>query len=120
MKPSANPLAPQGHVDEPPASTAAGIEVIRTPPRCPRADAHAERWVRTLRGELTDRLFIFGQRQLRHVLAEYIALQRQRPHRSLGPSPPRPPATVIDLDEQRWIRRRPILGDLINEYERAA
>jgi putative transposase len=52
--------------------TAAGIEVVKTPPRCPRANAYAERWVRTLRSELTDRMLIFGQRHLRHVLAEYV------------------------------------------------
>ncbi|WP_018588885.1 integrase core domain-containing protein [Salinispora arenicola] len=100
---------------------AAGIEVIRTPPRCPRANAHAERWVRTLRGELTDRMLIFGQRHLRHVLAEYVKhYNHSRPHRALNLLPPRPPATVVDLDEQRRVRRRPILGGLINEYERAA
>ena len=52
--------------------TDAGIDVIRTPPRCPRANAYAERWVRTLRCELTDRMLIFGQRPLRRVLAEYV------------------------------------------------
>jgi putative transposase len=98
-----------------------GIEVIRTPPRCPRANAYAERWIRTLRGELTDRMLIFGQRYLRHVLAEYVKhYNESRPHRSLDLSPPRPPATVVDLAEQRRIRRKPILGGLINEYERAA
>lgn len=99
----------------------AGIEVIRTPPRCPRANAHAERWVRTLRSELTDRMLIFGQRHLRHVLTEYVKhYNKARPHRALNLSPPRPPATVIDLDEHCRIRRRPILGGLINEYQRAA
>jgi len=78
-------------------------------------------WVRTLRSELTDRMLIFGQRHLRHVLAEYVQHYNQkRPHRALDLSPPRPPAPVIDLAEQRRIRRRPILGGLINEYERAA
>ena len=99
----------------------AGIEVIKIPPRCPRANAYAERWVRTLRSELTDRMLIFGQRHLRHVLAEYVRhYNESRPHRALNLSPPRPPATVIDLDEQRRIRRKPILNGLINEYERAA
>ena len=99
----------------------AGIEVIKTPPRCPRANAYAERWVRTLRCELTDRMLIFGQRHLRHVLTEYVKhYNHSRPHRTLDLSPPHPPATVVDLDEQRRIRRKPILGGLINEYERAA
>jgi len=98
-----------------------GVEVIKTPPHCPRANAYAERWIRTLRSELTDRMLIFGQRHLRHVLAEYVKhYNESRPHRALNLSPPRPPATVIDLDEQRRIRRKPILGGLINEYEHAA
>jgi transposase InsO family protein len=101
--------------------TAAGIDVIKTPPRCPRANAFAERWVRTLRRELTDRMLIFGQRHLRHVLAEYVQhYNERRPHQALNLSPPRPPATVIDLAEQRRIHRKPILGGLINEYEQAA
>jgi transposase InsO family protein len=45
--------------------TTAGIDVVKIPPRCPRANAYAERWVRTLRNELTDRMLIFGQRHLR-------------------------------------------------------
>jgi transposase InsO family protein len=100
---------------------AAGIEVLKIPPRCPRANAYAERWVRTLRCELTDRMLIVGQRHLRHVLAEYVQHYNEcRPHRALDLSPPNPPATVIDLAEQRRTRRRPILGGLINEYQRAA
>jgi putative transposase len=83
---------------------AAGIDVIRTPPRCPRANAFAERWVRTLRGEFTDRMLIFGRRHLRHVLAEYVRhYNESRPHRALSLSPPRLPATVIDLAEHRRI-----------------
>jgi putative transposase len=66
-------------------------------------------------------MLIFGQRHLRHVPAEYVKHHnRSRPHRALNLSPPNPPPPVIDLDEQRRIRRKPILGGLINEYERAA
>ncbi|HZM81159.1 MAG TPA: integrase core domain-containing protein [Candidatus Limnocylindrales bacterium] len=75
----------------------------------------------TLRGEVTDRMLIFGERHLRHVLAEYVRHYNGcRPHQPMDLSPPRPPATVIGLAEQHRIRRRPILGGLINEYERAA
>jgi putative transposase len=51
-----------------------GIQVVRIPPRCPRANCFAERFVRTLRAELTDRMLIFNQQHLRVVLTEYFAI----------------------------------------------
>ena len=42
--------------------TAAGIEAVKIPPRSPRANAYAERFVLTARTEVTDRMLIFGQR----------------------------------------------------------
>lgn len=99
----------------------AGITVVKTSARCPQANAIAERWIRTLRAELTDRMLILGPRHLRRVLSEYVRHYNQaRPHRALGLQPPRPPADIIDLAAQRRIRRKPILGGLINEYEQAA
>jgi putative transposase len=49
-----------------------GINVVKIPPRCPQANCFAERFVRTLRAELTDWLLIFGQRHLRLLLGEYV------------------------------------------------
>jgi Integrase core domain len=100
--------------------SAAGMEVIRTPPQAPRANAHAERWVGTVRRECTDRLLVIGERHLAAVLAEYARHYNQhRPHRSLDQRPPNPPPVVVDLNNAR-IERRAILGGLINEYSQAA
>jgi hypothetical protein len=41
-----------------------GIKVIRTPIQAPNANAHAERWVRTLRADCLDRILILGRRHL--------------------------------------------------------
>jgi hypothetical protein len=61
----------------------AGIEVVKIPPRSPRANAYADRWVRTARAEVTDRMLIAGPRHLRAVLDEYVAhYNRHRPHRA--------------------------------------
>jgi hypothetical protein len=76
--------------------TAAGSEVLKTPPRCPRATAHAERWVRTLRGEVTDRTRILGQRHLRHVPGRVRAARHRVPA-----APGREPVTAPPT------RRRP-------------
>ena len=98
----------------------AGIEVVKIPPRCPRANCFAERLVLTVRTELTDRILIFGERHLRNALAAYAAhYNARRPHRGLQLRPPRPEGLVPEPAYGR-IQRRPILGGLINEYEPAA
>jgi putative transposase len=98
----------------------AGIQAVKIPPRSPRANAFAERFVLTARTEVTDRMLIFGERHLRSILAENQAhYNGRRPHRSRQMHPPRPDYPVADLSRER-IRRQPVLGGLINEYERAA
>jgi putative transposase len=93
---------------------------VKIPPRSLRANAYAERFVLTARTEITDRMLIFGEHHLRSVLAEYEAhYNGRRPYRSRQLRPPRPDYPAADLTQER-IRRRAVLGGLINEYEPAA
>jgi putative transposase len=102
--------------------TSVGIEILRSPPRAPQANAHAERWIGTVRRECLDRLLIFGERQLRSALADYeIHYNGHRPHRSLGQRPPLHGAVLIrGQDPNLAIQRTDILGGLIHEYRQAA
>jgi hypothetical protein len=89
-----------------------------------RGNAYAERWVRTARGEVTDRMLIAGLRHLRAILDEYVARYNQhRPHRARYLQPPDRgesiTAPVSDLAAAR-VRRHKILGGLIHEDERVA
>jgi transposase InsO family protein len=93
-------------------------QVLKIPPRAPRANAFAERWVRTARSECTDRMLIFGERHLRAVLSEYAAhFNRHRPHRSLDLRAPadEPKVTRLPIGQ---IQRHDVLGGLIREYRR--
>ncbi len=98
----------------------AGIEAVKIPPRSPRANAYAERFVLTARTEVTDRMLIVSERHLRIVMARYARHHNgRRPHCGLQFQPPRPDHPVDDLSQER-IKRRPVLGGLLNEYEPAA
>ena len=71
----------------------------------------------TVRTEVTDRMLIHGRRHLRMVMAGSARhYNGRRPHRALQLQPPQP---VADLSQKR-VKRRPVLGGLLNEYERAA
>jgi putative transposase len=93
----------------------AGIDVVKIPPRSPRANAYAERFVLTARTELTDRMLIFGKSHLRRMLAEYA--RHYNGQRRLRP--PRPDHPIPALPAQR-ITRRAVLGGLLHEYQPAA
>jgi putative transposase len=105
-----------------------GIRVIKAPVRAPRARAHAERWIESLRRECLDRLLILGLRHLERVVRVYAEhYNGHRPHRSLAQRPPlaKPPpieerapsSEPLQLDR---LRRCDRLGGLLHEYELAA
>jgi putative transposase len=99
-----------------------GIRVIKAPVRAPKARAHAERWVGSVRRECLDRLLILGRRHLQHVLVTYVRhFNEHRPHRALGQrSPLRDEQALADVIELDRLRRRDLLSGLIHEYQLAA
>jgi putative transposase len=101
--------------------TAADVEIVKTPPRSPRANAYAERWVRTVRTECLDWVLVWNARHLDRVLTEYVAHYNiARPHRGLGLDVPIPiPIPAADARSRR-VERIDVLGGLIHEYRSAA
>jgi putative transposase len=112
-----------------------GGEVLRTPLRAPTANAHAERWVRTVRAECLDWLLIVGRDHLEQSLRVYVEhYNRHRPHRALSLDAPDPPdVTAVGKDHPGRLHRRVLLGGLArrscsavllgglaHEYRRAA
>ena len=94
-----------------------GIETVLTPVRAPRANAIAERVVRTLRNDCLDHLIPLNEAHLRRALAEYLPYYNtERPHRSLLLEPPLPRAPA----RSRPVQVRPVLGGLHHVYRRAA
>jgi putative transposase len=97
-----------------------GVRIVKTPVRAPKANAIAERFVRTVRAECLDWLLILNRRHLEHVLRTYVAhYNRERPHRALDLRPPQA-RSGSEPTACRPIHRRDRLGGLIHEYYEAA
>jgi hypothetical protein len=99
---------------------AEGITIVKTPPQTPRANCYAERFVRTVRVECTDHLLLCNQSHAAAVLSTYIQhYNAHRPHQSRGQRAPNDKHLPI-TPPTGAITRHPVLGGLINEYQRAA
>jgi hypothetical protein len=95
-----------------------GAEIVLTPYRVPRANAVAERWVRSVRQECLDHLLILGERQLHRTLTTYIQFYNQRrPHQGLGQQSPIPRAAAATGGP---VVRHEALGGLLHDYSREA
>jgi putative transposase len=93
-----------------------GITQIRTPVRAPRANAIAERWVRTVRAECLDHRLVLGHRNLQRLIDEYVAYYNDwRPHRSQGQRAPRRRSRRA-LESHNRIVAEPVLGGLHHVY----
>jgi transposase InsO family protein len=103
------------------SSRSKDIETIRTPWRAPKANAYAERWIRTVRRECLDRLMVLNERHLASVLATYVDhYNRERPHRGLELRTPEGPPPLRPVGADGAIVRRDRLGGLLHEYYRKA
>jgi len=90
------------------------VEIIRAP----KANAFAERWVRSIREECLDQLLVLSQRHLHQVLKEYLDYYNQaRPHQGLQQQTPNP---ITGIEEKGPVRRREVLGGFIHGYYRMA
>jgi transposase InsO family protein len=100
-----------------------GIKIIKTPVRAPKANAIAERFVRTVRAECLDWLLIMNRRHLERVLRVFVDhYNTHRPHRSLNLAPPEPSEQRVRAVRlpTAAVERRVRLGGLIHEYNVAA
>jgi len=102
-----------------------GLRVLHTPARAPKASAHCERLVGTIRRECLDFIIPLGEKHLRRILAEWVTHYNQgRPHLSLGPGIPEPAAVFLPLQghdrhtfaQDCKVAARAVLGGLHHEY----
>ena len=104
---------------------ATGATILRTAVQAPPMNATCEHLIGTLRRELLDRMPILSQAHLRAVLTGYQAHHNTaRPHQGIAQRVPAGErdahrATLTDIDTGQ-IRRKPVLGGLINKYTHAA
>ena len=98
----------------------AGVKRAPLPPRSPWLNAHAERWIQSVKTEVLSRMILFGERSLCHALSEYVAHHHaERPHQGKG-NVILFPSVQEKANSDRPIARRERLGGLLNYYHRKA
>ena len=95
-----------------------GIYIIHTPFQAPNANAHAERWVRTVREECLDHILLINAEHLQRVLIEFAQYYNtSRPHQGIDQQMPIPDNIPKNTG---FIQRRNVLGGIINDYFRSS
>jgi transposase InsO family protein len=98
-----------------------GARVIQTPVRAPKANAYAERFVRTIRSELLDLVLVLDRRHLLRLLADYeVHYNWHRPHRGIDLTAPQTIDLAAEPDSAREVVRTGAVDGLISEYQRRA
>jgi len=115
------------HLDE--SIKALGLSVLKSPPRCPKANSVCERVIGTIRRECLDWLIPISEGHLRSILKSWAAhYNRGRPHSALGPGVPDPPQDLAAIPKAQSRHRlaastlvlaKSILGGLHHEYSLA-
>jgi transposase InsO family protein len=107
------------HFDQ--VAAGAGIKVLHTPVKAPRANAVCERFMRSLRRECLDCLLIVSERHLLRQVTEYVSyFNHARPHQGIAQAIPVPivPPEQSQLDGE--IVALPVLHGLHHDYRRRA
>ena len=98
-----------------------GVECTPIPPRSPNLNAHAERWVRSIKEECLSKLILLGENSLRRVVSEFLEhYHQERNHQGQDNLLLFPVSAVRDRNAPRAIRCRERLGGLLKYYGRAA
>jgi putative transposase len=93
-----------------------GIKAVKIPPRSPNCNPHAERFVRSVREECTNRLLVWDRGHAEKILHDYARhFNRHRPHQGRGQLAPLDDPDVAPFPTARIERRQAVSG-LINEY----
>jgi transposase len=99
---------------------AGNVEPIRLPPRSPNLNAHAERWVRSVKEECLSRLILFGESSLRRALQQYtVHYHEERNHQGQDNKILFPSERKVGIKEGA-VGCRERLGGLLKYYQQEA
>jgi hypothetical protein len=94
-----------------------GVTVIKIPPRSPNGNPHAERFIRSVREECTNRVPSAADTPRRSFDTTHATSTNTGPHQGRNQLAPNGDPAVIPLPPARIERRQAIAG-LIHEYRR--